>query len=41
MKQKQLDEGRKKRLEESLKAYENWTKMAKNKPKPATQGLLR
>ncbi|XP_076759162.1 uncharacterized protein LOC143428286 [Xylocopa sonorina] len=40
MKQKQLEEERKKRLEESTKAYENWRKMAKNKPKPATQGLL-
>lgn len=40
MKRKQLEEERKKRLEESTKAYENWRKMAKNKPKPATQGLL-
>ncbi|XP_033349901.1 uncharacterized protein LOC117233577 [Bombus vosnesenskii] len=40
MKRKKHEEERKKRLEESTKAYENWRKMAKNKPKPATQGLL-
>ncbi|XP_003703222.1 uncharacterized protein LOC100882665 [Megachile rotundata] len=40
MKQKQLEEEKQRRLEESRKAYENWRKMAKNKPKPATQGLL-
>ncbi|XP_076241346.1 uncharacterized protein LOC143183606 [Calliopsis andreniformis] len=40
IKKKQDDEEKKKRLEESMKAYENWRKMAKNKPKPATQGLL-
>ncbi|XP_076640107.1 uncharacterized protein LOC143351912 [Colletes latitarsis] len=40
MKRQQLAEEKKKRLEESTKAYENWRKNAKNKPKPATQGLL-
>ncbi|CAK9827452.1 hypothetical protein ANTRET_LOCUS5141 [Anthophora retusa] len=40
MKQKQIEEERKKRLEDSTKAYEKWRKTAKNKPKPATQGLL-
>nr|XP_031836094.1 stress response protein NST1-like [Nomia melanderi] len=40
VKQKKIDEEKKKRLEESTKAYENWRKNAKNKPKPATQGLL-
>ncbi|KAK9298136.1 hypothetical protein QLX08_008452 [Tetragonisca angustula] len=40
MKREQEEEERKKRLEESTRAYENWRKMAKNKPKPATQGLL-
>nr|XP_033334292.1 eukaryotic translation initiation factor 3 subunit A isoform X2 [Megalopta genalis] len=40
IKQKQIDEEKKKRLEESTKAYEVWRKNARNKPKPATQGLL-
>ncbi|XP_076285702.1 uncharacterized protein LOC143211692 [Lasioglossum baleicum] len=40
MKQKQIDEEKKKRLDESTKAYELWRKNARNKPKPATQGLL-
>lgn len=40
-KQKKIDEEKKKRLEDSTKAYENWRRNAKNKPKPATQGLLR
>ncbi|KAK1120947.1 hypothetical protein K0M31_010731 [Melipona bicolor] len=40
MKREQEEEERKRRLEESTKAYENWRKMAKNKPRPATQGLL-
>ncbi|XP_071867995.1 uncharacterized protein [Bombus fervidus] len=40
MKRKKHEEERKKRLEESTKAYENWRKKAKNKPRPATQGLL-
>lgn len=40
LKKKRIEEEKKKRLEESSKAYENWRKMAKNKPKPATQGLL-
>ncbi|KZC07177.1 PREDICTED: stress response protein nst1-like [Dufourea novaeangliae] len=40
IKQRQIDEEKKKRLEESTKAYENWRKNAKNRPKPATQGLL-
>ncbi|KOC65524.1 hypothetical protein WH47_00494 [Habropoda laboriosa] len=40
IKQKQIEEERKKRLEDSTKAYEKWRKTAKNKPKPATQGLL-
>lgn len=41
MKQRKTDEEREKRLEESLKAYEKWRENSKNKPKPATQGLLR
>ncbi|KAF3428671.1 hypothetical protein E2986_02203 [Frieseomelitta varia] len=40
MKREQEEEERKKRLEKSTRAYENWRKMAKNKPRPATQGLL-
>ncbi|XP_017882407.1 coiled-coil domain-containing protein 34-like [Ceratina calcarata] len=40
MKKKRIEEEKKKRIAESSKAYENWRKMAKNKPRPATQGLL-
>lgn len=40
-KQKKIDEEREKRLEQSTKAYEKWRENSKNKPKPATQGLLR
>ncbi|XP_015605051.1 inner centromere protein A isoform X2 [Cephus cinctus] len=40
LKDKQAAEGKKKRLEESLKAYEKWRERSKNRPKPATQGLL-
>lgn len=40
-KQKKMDEEREKRLEQSTKAYEKWRENSKNKPKPATQGLLR
>ncbi|XP_020279381.1 protein PXR1 isoform X2 [Pseudomyrmex gracilis] len=40
MKQKKINEEREKRLQESLKAYEKWKENSKNKPKPATQGLL-
>lgn len=36
-----MNEEREKRLEESSKAYEKWKENSKNKPKPATQGLLR
>ncbi|XP_011643885.1 vicilin-like seed storage protein At2g18540 [Pogonomyrmex barbatus] len=38
--QKKMDEEREKRLEQSAKAYEKWRENSKNKPKPATQGLL-
>lgn len=41
MKQKKMNEEREKRLEQSSKAYEKWKENSKNKPKPATQGLLR
>ncbi|KAL0128819.1 hypothetical protein PUN28_003892 [Cardiocondyla obscurior] len=40
IKQKKIDEEREKRLEQSTKAYEKWRENSKNKPKPATQGLL-
>ncbi|EGI59413.1 hypothetical protein G5I_12434, partial [Acromyrmex echinatior] len=39
-KQKKIDEEREKRLEQSTRAYEKWRENSKNKPKPATQGLL-
>ncbi|XP_018392590.1 PREDICTED: coiled-coil domain-containing protein 34-like [Cyphomyrmex costatus] len=38
--QKKMDEEREKRLEQSTKAYEKWRENSRNKPKPATQGLL-
>ncbi|XP_039311155.1 coiled-coil domain-containing protein 34 [Solenopsis invicta] len=38
--QRKIDEEREKRLEQSSKAYEKWRENSKNKPKPATQGLL-
>ncbi|XP_066603428.1 coiled-coil domain-containing protein 34-like [Prorops nasuta] len=37
---RKIEEERKKRMEESTKAYEQWRESSKNKPKPATQGLL-
>ncbi|KAK2575085.1 hypothetical protein KPH14_008815 [Odynerus spinipes] len=40
MKNQQIEEERKRRQEESLKAYEEWREKSKNRPKPATQGLL-
>lgn len=39
--QKKIEEEREKRLEQSTRAYEKWRENSKNKPKPATQGLLR
>lgn len=39
--QRKIDEERERRLEQSSKAYEKWRENSKNKPKPATQGLLR
>lgn len=39
--QREMDEEREKRLEQSMRAYEKWRENSKNKPKPATQGLLR
>lgn len=41
LKQKEINDEREKRLEQSTKAYEKWKKNSKNKSKPATQGLLR
>lgn len=41
MKQKKAEEEKQKRLQDSMKAYESWRENAKNKPRPATQGLLR
>ncbi|XP_018308067.1 coiled-coil domain-containing protein 34 [Mycetomoellerius zeteki] len=38
--QKKIEEEREKRLEQSTRAYEKWRENSKNKPKPATQGLL-
>ncbi|XP_036142156.1 coiled-coil domain-containing protein 34 [Monomorium pharaonis] len=40
MRQKKMDEERERRLEQSTKAYEKWRENSKNRPKPATQGLL-
>ncbi|KAL6430032.1 hypothetical protein ACFW04_007679 [Cataglyphis niger] len=40
MKQRKMIEERERRLELSSKAYEKWRENSKNKPKPATQGLL-
>ncbi|XP_063974607.1 coiled-coil domain-containing protein 34-like [Diachasmimorpha longicaudata] len=37
---RQLDEEKKKRVEESVKAFEEWRERARNTPRPATQGLL-
>ncbi|XP_015120825.1 coiled-coil domain-containing protein 34 [Diachasma alloeum] len=37
---RQLEEEKKKRLEESVKAFEEWREKSKNTPRPATQGLL-
>lgn len=39
--QRKTNEERERRLEQSSKAYEKWKENSKNKPKPATQGLLR
>ncbi|KYN27881.1 hypothetical protein ALC57_02712 [Trachymyrmex cornetzi] len=39
--QKKMDEERERRLEQSTRAYKKWRENSKNKPKPATQGLLR
>lgn len=41
MRQKQLEEQKLKRCEESSIAYKKWQDKSKNIPKPATQGLLR
>ncbi|XP_067210855.1 inner centromere protein isoform X2 [Linepithema humile] len=38
--QRKINEERERRLEQSSKAYEKWRENSKNKPKPATQGLL-
>ncbi|XP_029163856.1 coiled-coil domain-containing protein 34 [Nylanderia fulva] len=40
MRRKKMAEERERRLEQSSKAYEKWRENSKNKPKPATQGLL-
>ncbi|XP_035730205.1 inner centromere protein-like isoform X1 [Vespa mandarinia] len=40
LKEVQDEEERKRRQEISLKAYEEWRERSKNRPKPATQGLL-
>ncbi|XP_043684216.1 coiled-coil domain-containing protein 34-like isoform X1 [Vespula pensylvanica] len=40
LKEEQDEKERKRRQEESLKAYEEWREKSKNRPKPATQGLL-
>ncbi|TGZ50869.1 Uncharacterized protein DBV15_09284 [Temnothorax longispinosus] len=39
-KQREMNEERERRLEQSTRAYEKWRENSKNKPKPATQGLL-
>lgn len=36
-----MNEERARRLEQSSRAYERWREESKNRPKPATQGLLR
>lgn len=41
MRRRKIAEERERRLELSSKAYEKWRQNSKNKPKPATQGLLR
>lgn len=41
MRRRKMDEERDRRLEQSSKAYEKWRENSRNKPKPATQGLLR
>ncbi|KAM0736667.1 hypothetical protein ACS0PU_006316 [Formica fusca] len=40
MRQRKMIEERERRLELSSKAYEKWRENSRNKPKPATQGLL-
>nr|XP_046469008.1 coiled-coil domain-containing protein 34-like [Neodiprion pinetum] len=40
LKQKAIEEERKKRLAESSEAFEKWRESAKSRPRPATQGLL-
>ncbi|XP_046737365.1 vicilin-like seed storage protein At2g18540 [Diprion similis] len=40
LKQKAIEEDRKKRLAESSQAFEKWRESAKSRPRPATQGLL-
>lgn len=39
--QRKMNEERERRLEQSTRAYEKWRENSKNRPKPATQGLLR
>lgn len=41
LREKKMNEERARRLEKSSRAYEKWREESKNKPKPATQGLLR
>lgn len=41
MRRRKMAEERERRLELSSKAYEKWRQNSRNKPKPATQGLLR
>jgi hypothetical protein len=41
MKQRKMNEERTRRMEQSSRAYEKWREESKNRPKPATQGLLR
>ncbi|XP_012282316.1 stress response protein NST1 [Orussus abietinus] len=38
--QRKAEEEKERRLEKSSKAFEEWREKSKNKPKPATQGLL-
>lgn len=41
IRQRKMNEERAKRLEQSSRAYEKWREESKNRPRPATQGLLR
>jgi len=41
MRQRKMNEERTRRMEQSSRAYEKWREQSKNRPKPATQGLLR